>query len=94
MKDDTPYLLDDDAIQQFIVEGYLQLQSDQPRDFHARMYEELEPLDETGPRGHNNLLPCVPELQNMLDEPKVVGALTSLLGPCLLYTSPSPRDRG
>lgn len=81
MKDDTPYLLDDDAIQQFIVEGYLQLQSDQPRDFHARMYEELEPLDETGPRGHNNLLPCVPELQNMLDEPKVVGALTSLLGP-------------
>ena len=81
MRDHTSYLLNDDAMQRFIVEGYLQLQSDLSRDFHTRMYEELEPLDETGPRGHNNLLPCVPELRHILDEPKVVGALTSILGP-------------
>ena len=68
-------------MQRFIVEGYLTLQSELPRTYHARMYEALEPLDETGPRGHNNLLPCVPELRRMLDEPRVVGALTSVLGP-------------
>ena len=30
-------------------EGYLQLQSELPLAYHARMYDELEPLDETGP---------------------------------------------
>ena len=73
------YLLDDFAMQRFIVEGYLTLNSDLPRDYHARMYGELEPLQETGPLGHNNLLPCVPDLRLMLNEPKVVGALTSFL---------------
>ena len=81
MNDNNEYLLDDDAMQRFIIEGYLQLQSDLPLAYHARMYDELEPLDETGPRGHNNLLPCVPELRAILEEPKVVGALTSILGP-------------
>jgi hypothetical protein len=81
VNDDTQYLLDDDAMQRFIVEGHLTLQSEQPRSYHERMYEALEPLDETGPLGHNNLLPCVPELRTMLNEPKVVGALTSILGP-------------
>ena len=81
MSDHKEYLLDDDAMQRFIVEGYMKLQSDLPREYHARMWDELEPLDETGPRGHNNLLPCVPELRAMLEEPRVVGALTSILGP-------------
>jgi hypothetical protein len=31
MNDDTEYLLDDDAMQRFIVEGYLTLQSELPR---------------------------------------------------------------
>lgn len=81
MNDNSRYLLDDDAMQRFIIEGYLQLMSDLPREYHDRMYDELEPLDETGPRGHNNLLPCVPELRMMLEEPRVAGALTSILGP-------------
>ena len=81
MADSSPYLLNDDAMQRFIVDGYLKLTSNLPREYHTRMYDELEPLDETGPRGHNNLLPCVPELRRMLEEPKIVGALTSILGP-------------
>ena len=81
VSNDANHLLDDEAMQRFIVEGYLTLQSGLPRAYHARMYDELEPLDETGPRGHNNLLPCVPELRLMLEEPGGVGALTSLLGP-------------
>ena len=61
MKSIDTYLLDDEAMQRFIVEGYLTLNSEQPRDYHDRMYDQLEPLEETGPLGHNNLLPCVPD---------------------------------
>ena len=81
MKNIDTYLLNDEAMQRFIVEGYLTLNSDQPREYHDRIYSELEPLEETGPMGHNNLLPCVPDLRTMLNEPRVVGALTSILGP-------------
>lgn len=78
---DSTYLLDDAAMQKFIMEGYLQLQSRLPLNVHERIYSALGPLDEGGPRGHNNLLPCVPDLQLLLNEPTVVGALESLLGP-------------
>ena len=78
---DSKYLLDDEAMQQFIMDGYIQLESSLPREIHHRIYSELGPLDEGGPRGHNNLLPCVPDLQLLLNEPIVVGALESLLGP-------------
>ncbi len=74
-------LLDDAAMQGFIRDGYLSLRSQLPREFHERMFEALDELDEGGPRGHNNLLPCVPELTRMLDEPAIRGALTSILGP-------------
>ncbi len=73
-------------MQSFIREGHVALQSELPREFHARMHAALEPLDEGGPRGHNNLLPCVPELSRLLDEPVVQGALESILGPgCYLH---------
>ena len=78
---DARYLLNDEAMQRFIVEGYVTLRSGLPRHFHARMFDALETLDEGGPHGHNNLLPCVPELRIMLDEPVIAGALTSILGP-------------
>ena len=77
---DATYLLNDEAMQRFIVDGYVTLKSKLPRHFHARMFDALETLDEGGPHGHNNLLPCVPELRVMLDEPVVAGALTSILG--------------
>ena len=77
----SPRLLDDEAMQGFIREGYVTVQSELPREFHDRMHAALDPLDEGGPRGHNNLLPCVPELAHLLDEPVVRGALTSILGP-------------
>ena len=64
MKNIDSYLLDDEAMQRFIVEGYLTLNSDQ-REYHDRIYSELEPLEETGPMGHNRLLPCVPDLRTI-----------------------------
>jgi len=75
-----PVLLDDAAMQRFIAEGCVTLQSDLPRDYHARMFAALDELQEGGPLGHNNLLPCVPELAQLLHEPKVRGALASVLG--------------
>ena len=79
--DAAPRLLDDAAMQGFIRDGYLSLRSDLPPDFHERMFTALDDLEEGGPRGHNNLLPCVPELSRMLAEPAVSGALASILGP-------------
>ena len=76
----SPRLLSDDAMQRFLRDGYVTLRSELPADFHARMFAALEDLEEGGPRGHNNLLPCVPELSRMLEEPLVKGALTSILG--------------
>lgn len=77
----APRRLDDEAMQRFIREGYITLQSELPRDYHARMFAALDELEEGGPRGHNNLLPCVPELARLLEEPAVRGALVSILGP-------------
>ena len=71
----------DTAMQGFIRDGYLTLRSELPREFHERVHDALDDLDEGGPRGHNNLLPCVPELAHMLDEPVIRGALISILGP-------------
>ncbi len=74
-------LLDDAAMQSFLRDGYLSVRSELPQEFHERMHDALDELDEGGPRGHNNLLPCVPELAHMLEEPAIRGALTSILGP-------------
>ena len=76
-----PNLLDDEAMQGFVREGYVVLKSELPKEFHDRMHDALDSLDERGPMGHNNLLPCVPELARLLDEPVIRGALTSILGP-------------
>ena len=74
-------LLDDRAMRHFIREGFVTLRSELPRAYHERMFAALDTLDEGGPRGHNNLLPCVPELARLLEEPAVRGALASILGP-------------
>ena len=68
-------------MRRFVREGYVVLPSELPREFHDRMHGALDSLDERGPLGHNNLLPCVPELACLLDEPVIRGALTSILGP-------------
>ena len=83
---DAPILLTDEAMQGFVREGYVTVQSELPKSYHDAMYARLEPLEEDGLVGHNNLLPMVPELRELLDEPVVRGALLSVLGPdCYLH---------
>ncbi len=78
---DRSYLFDDDAMRDFIVNGYHVINVDKPVALHDDIYEKTKAIiDEDGNPG-NNLLPRVPEIQQVYDDPSVQGALTSLLGP-------------
>ena len=74
-------LLDDSRMQSFIADGYTVVKTDLPEDFHQSIYRQLEGLLATEGNPGNNLLPCIPDLQQVFDQPQVAGALTSVLGP-------------
>ncbi len=73
-------LLNDAQMRHFIVNGYVTLTTDLPAQFHDAIYEKtVTVFDKEGNPG-NNLVPRIPEIQQVLDDPNVSGALTSLLG--------------
>ncbi|MBB6050123.1 HEAT repeat domain-containing protein [Armatimonas rosea] len=75
------FLFDDAAMRDFIVNGYCVLKVDLPPSFHEQVFEKTKKiLAEDGNPG-NNILPRIPEVQEVFDAPQVRGALTSLLGP-------------
>ena len=82
------YLLNDEQIRHFIVNGYVNVIADMPTHIHETIYHKTDELfagaiDFRGERQHNplnNILPLVPELQVVLESPEVRGALTSILG--------------
>jgi HEAT repeat protein len=79
--DDGGQLLSDEEMRRFIVDGYLVLQSGVPPAVHDAVYRKLQwILHEEGNPG-NNILPAVPEMQLVLDSPRIKGALASVLGP-------------
>ncbi|MBV9537721.1 MAG: HEAT repeat domain-containing protein [Acidisphaera sp.] len=79
----APILLSDEQMQRFIAHGYLLLRTELPESFHRAVYDKFDRMigfDAAGNPG-NNLLPAVPELTAVFDDPAVRGALTSVLGP-------------
>ena len=77
----NPHLLRDDAIRRFITDGHVQVNAGLPAEFHRDLYRKIETvLEEEGNPG-NNILPRIPEIRRVFDQPAVRGALTSLLGP-------------
>ena len=78
----APKLLSDEQVRTFVAKGHLTLQPDLPAAFHREMFNRFAGLlgadDEQNPG--NNLLPVVPELQLVFDDPVIKGALTSVLG--------------
>ena len=74
-------LLDDSRMQSFIADGYAVVETDLPADFHQSIYRQIEEVLATEGNPGNNLLPRVPDLQQVFDQPQVAGALTSILGP-------------
>ena len=78
---DKRYLLNDDAMQAFIVNGYVVVKPALPPDFHKSVFQQTLGLIEKGENLANNLLLSkVPMLQQVFDDPTVHGALTSILG--------------
>ena len=80
--DTAPRLLSDEQVRTFLANGCLTLQPDLPAEFHREMYDRFVGLigDDNDHNPGNNLLPVVPELQLVFDDPVIKGALTSVLG--------------
>ena len=77
---DKEYLLDDDAMRNFIINGYVKVQADFPAQFHENVYQQIEEMFEKHGNLGNNILPLIPEIQDVLSHPVVHGAMTSILG--------------
>ena len=77
---DKKYLLTDDQMRHFIVNGYVILNTDLPASFHDFIYERTEEVFEKEGNPGNNLLPRIPEVQTVFDDKWVIGGLISVLG--------------
>src|SRR5262245_57914260 len=66
----------------FLSQGYLALTPELPADFHRDVFArvEAELRGRPGKSIGNNLLPMVPQLRDLLDDPVVAGALDGILG--------------
>ena len=88
-KIDPRFLLTDEQMRGFIVDGYVQVRADLPAAVHEAIFNRSESLfaGTSDPRKdfdrnpQNNIVPMIPELRQVLEAPQVVGALTSILGP-------------
>ena len=87
-KIDPSYLLTDEQMRGFIVDGYVQVQTHLPDAVHEAIYHRSEgvfagtsdPRKDFGRNPQNNIVPMIPELRQILEAPEVVGALTSIVG--------------
>lgn len=75
------HLLSDSDVRQFITEGYLVVRTEKSSAFHRGVYDEIESVLEKEGNPGNNILPRIPVIQQVYDDPVIIGALTSLLGP-------------
>ncbi|MGI9333818.1 MAG: HEAT repeat domain-containing protein [Gammaproteobacteria bacterium] len=81
--DAPPVLLGDTDLRFFLANGFVQITPDLDAGFHARMFERCSELvgEDNDHNPGNNLLPLVPELNLVFEDPVVRGALGSVLGP-------------
>ena len=73
--------LSDVQMQQFIADGYLTVQADFSNGFHEELHACIEEVFSAEANPGNNILPRLPQIQQIFDHPTVRGALTSILGP-------------
>jgi len=76
----TTRYLNDDALLTYLRQGYVTVQPNLPAELHRRIHDETEQVFADGNPG-NDILPKVPAMQTVLDDPAVVGALSTILGP-------------
>ena len=73
-------LFNDEQMRDFIVNGYVTVKTELPRSVHETIYRKTQEYTEKEGNLGNNILPRVPELQAVFDDPVVRGAFTSILG--------------
>lgn len=73
-------LFSDEQTRDFIVNGYVTVKTDLPRSVHETIYRKTQEFTEKEGNLGNNILPRVPELQAVFEDPAVRGAFTSILG--------------
>ncbi len=72
--------LTDEEMRDFIINGYVKVKPDFPPSFHEDICQQLDTMfEETGNLG-NNLLPAIPEIQEVFDHPVTHGAMQGVLG--------------
>ena len=74
-------LFTDEQMRAFLTNGFVVIKPDLPRSLHDTIYQKLDQAVEMDGNPGNNLLPRVPEIQEVYDHPTVRGALTSVIGP-------------
>ena len=71
--------LTDEQMRDFIINGYITIKTDFPPSFHEDIFQHLDAMFEhTGNLG-NNVLPLIPEIQQVFDHPVVDGAMQGCL---------------
>ena len=78
---DEQVSLSDEQMQQFIRDGFVVVSIDVPQAFHQSIRSQMDDLLEREPNPGNNLLPRIPDLARIYEDPAVTGALHSILGP-------------
>ncbi len=73
-------LLDDQAMQAFIIYGYLLLEPDLPPGFNQSVHQQIVEVFQRRGQPYNEILEEVPDLHTVYDHPDVRGALMSILG--------------
>lgn len=73
-------LFSDEQMRDFIVNGYVTVKTDLPRSVHETIYRKTQETTEKEGNLGNNILPRVPELQAVFEDPVVRGAFSSILG--------------
>ncbi|MBI1923629.1 HEAT repeat domain-containing protein [Candidatus Poribacteria bacterium] len=74
------YLLTDEQMRHFIVNGYVTVKTALPASFHEALFTQTQIVFEKEGNPGNNLLPRIPEIQAVFADQRVSGALVSVLG--------------
>jgi hypothetical protein len=74
-------LLTDTQLQSYIQNGYIILKSSRPAELHQQIFDKMETIFEKEGNPGNNMVPRIPEIQEIFTDPVIHGTLTSINGP-------------
>jgi len=81
LQTDQPVKLTEAQMRHFVSHGYVVLKTDFSGEFHAAMSKRIQEVMAKEGNPGNNILPRVPEVQEVFRHPVIRGALSSVLGP-------------